>query len=368
MLILVALAILAGGLLLIRAGVKIIGALISLVGFVALAAVVALAVLGEAYRVPSESMAPTREVGDRIVAMDLGDPEVGDVVILNPPQGAMEEQTCGEQVPPGQLCPRATKQRASVTFVERVVGTGGDRIAVRDGHVIRNGKRASEPYAERCEGEACTFTGEVTVPDGAVFLMGDNRGALARQPLLGADPERLGQGPRGRPLLAAEAHRLRLVPRVFGYGSLVGDGAVPCELPGYRRHWGVAMDNRVDIPGYKHFVDEHGGRPAVYVCFLDLRPDPGSTVHGVAIEVDDLEALDARERNYDRVEVAPGLYTYVGSADGRARRDRGLEEGTARISRQYAERVEAGFAALGLPYAVDPDPCPRADLRVDASS
>ena len=28
------------------------------------------------------------------------------------------------------------------------------------------------------------------------------------------------------------------------------------------------------------------------------------------------------------------------------------------------ERVEASFAALGLPYAADPDPCPRADLRV----
>jgi hypothetical protein len=155
---------------------------------------------------------------------------------------------------------------------------------------------------------------------------------------------------------------------VFGYGSLVRDGAVPCELPGYRRYWGVAMDNRVDIPGYKHFEDERGGRPPVYVCFLDLREDPRSTVHGVVVEVDDLEALDARERNYDRVEIEldlPGrAYAYIGSPEGRARRDHGLEEGTARISRQYAEQVEAGVAALGLPYTVDPDPCPRADLRV----
>jgi hypothetical protein len=154
------------------------------------------------------------------------------------------------------------------------------------------------------------------------------------------------------------------VPRVFGYGSLVGEGAVPCRLPGFRRYWGVAMDNRVDLPGYKHFVDAGGRRPPVYVCFLDLRPDPGATVHGTAVEVEDLAALDARERNYERVEVDSGLYTYVGSAEGRARRDRGLETGTARISRQYAEQVEAAFAALRLPYVADPDPCPRADLRV----
>jgi hypothetical protein len=151
---------------------------------------------------------------------------------------------------------------------------------------------------------------------------------------------------------------------VFGYGSLVGDGAVPRELRGYRRYWGVAMDNRVDLPGYKHFLDADGGRPPYYVCFLDLRPDPGSVVHGAAIEVDDLEPLDARERNYVRVEVERDVFAYVGSADGRARRDRGLADGTARISRQYAGAVESGFAALGLPYATDPDPCPRADLRV----
>ena len=60
---------------------------------------------------------------------------------------------------------------------------------MRDGHVIRNGKRASEPYAERCEGEACTFTGEVTVPDGAVFLMGDNRGASLDSRFWGPIPD-----------------------------------------------------------------------------------------------------------------------------------------------------------------------------------
>jgi hypothetical protein len=162
---------------------------------------------------------------------------------------------------------------------------------------------------------------------------------------------------------------------VFGYGSLVvAGGGVPCSLPGHRRCWGVAMDNRVDIPGYKHFLGPDGDRPAVHVAFLDLRSDGAGTVDGAAVEVDDLAALDARERNYDRIEITgeldlPGrVFTYVGSAGGRARLAAGLADGTARISAQYAEGVEAGFAALGrldeYRRSTDPDPCPRADLRV----
>ena len=163
---------------------------------------------------------------------------------------------------------------------------------------------------------------------------------------------------------------------VFGYGSLVAGGAVPCSLPGRRRHWGVAMDNRVDLPAYKHFLDASGHRPAVYVCFLDLRHDPGGSVNGAAVAVEDaaLPELDARERNYERVDITGELdldgrvYTYVGSEAGRRRLREGLAAGTARISRQYAEAVEAGFRALGQEPAylasTDPDPCERADLRV----
>ena len=43
---------------------------------------------------------------------------------------------------------------------------------------------------------------------------------------------------------------------VFGYGSLAEPRAGrPLRLAGWRRVWGVAMDNRVTIPGYKYFLD-----------------------------------------------------------------------------------------------------------------
>src|SRR3954452_3259035 len=104
---------------------------------------------------------------------------------------------------------------------------------------------------------------------------------------------------------------------VFGYGSLAGaleHGGSIARLRGYRRRWAVAMDNRVDLPGYKYYVDAQSGeRPAVYVAYLDLEPDPDNTVNGVAFEATDVElrSLDARERNYERRVVKDEPRTYA---------------------------------------------------------
>ena len=146
---------------------------------------------------------------------------------------------------------------------------------------------------------------------------------------------------------------------VFGYASLVLDGSrgTVARLPGYRRVWGVATDNMRAIPGYKLYLRRSDGRrPAVYVAFLDLEPDEGASVNGVVrpVTAAALDELDRRERNYDRVDVSgqiDGLHgrvwTYVGSAEGRERLRRGREEGRAVISRDYLDKVRAGFRALG---------------------
>lgn len=119
------------------------------------------------------------------------------------------------------------------------------------------------------------------------------------------------------------------------------------------------MDNRVTLPGYKYYVDPATGeRPSVHVAFLDLVEDPAGWVDGVLLEVagEDLAALDARERNYDRqaVEVdGEPAWTYVGSSAGRARFAEGLAAGTL--------VVHAGY--LALVGDADPPPCPVVDLR-----
>jgi hypothetical protein len=170
---------------------------------------------------------------------------------------------------------------------------------------------------------------------------------------------------------------------VFGYGSLVAlPYAVPARLRGYRRVWGVAMDNTVATPGYKVYENPEGTRPAVAVAFLDLAEDPDAVIDGALIAAPDLALLDARERQYERIDVTaaveprrPGgkTYTYVGRAAGRARVAAG-RGGSADvvIQRAYADSVERAYAQLG-PDALaryrattEAPPFPLAELaRVD---
>lgn len=166
---------------------------------------------------------------------------------------------------------------------------------------------------------------------------------------------------------------------VFGYASLVhdhaGEEAVPAVLEGFRRTWGVATDNTLDIPGYKMYLDRRdGSRPPVYVAFMDVEPDPEGRVRGLATPVDDerLDTLDRRERNYERTDVSAQVrgvegtvWTYVGSEEGHARLREGLERGAAVISRDYLEKVRRGFDAMAEADAI-PDGLPVWDLdRVD---
>jgi hypothetical protein len=166
---------------------------------------------------------------------------------------------------------------------------------------------------------------------------------------------------------------------VFGYASLVADheghDATLARLPGYRRVWGVATDNVRSIPGYKMYLSRaDGSRPRVFVAFLDLEPDPGSMVTGLARRVDDedLAGLDLRERNYDRIdvtgsvsEVSGRVWTYMGSPEGRARLREGRAKGAAVVSRDYLEKVRAGLRARAVEDPL-PDGLPVRDLdRVD---
>jgi signal peptidase I len=163
------------------------GSLLELVLIVAVALGLALGIqafLVKPYRIPSESMVPTLEVGQRVlvnrIGMRFGDPEVGEVVVFHPPRGAEEfdEQCGGGRPPEGAPCAEPTPDRADVNFIKRVVAGPGDEIAVRDGHVILNGRRQREPFAAPCgEGGGCDMPEPITVPEDHYFMMGDNRGA-----------------------------------------------------------------------------------------------------------------------------------------------------------------------------------------------
>lgn len=159
--------------------------LIELVVIVAVALGLALGIqafLVKPYRIPSESMVPTLTINQRVLVNRIGnnftDPAVGDIMVFHPPVGAVGGgQKCGADVTETQLCPQAVGEQADVNFIKRVVAGPGDRISVRQGRVILNGKPLDEPYAEPCRSSVgCDFQGELTIPDDHWYMMGDNRG------------------------------------------------------------------------------------------------------------------------------------------------------------------------------------------------
>jgi len=137
------------------------------------------------YRVPSEAMAPTIPLGTKIKvdrgAYDDAAPKAGDIVVVHPSTAAAsgDASRCGRPVRVDRLCDRPGPGPAKVSFVKRVVALPGDRVEIRAGKVVRNGRSAREPFAAPCptESDGCNFRGAITVPDGHFYVLGDNRGA-----------------------------------------------------------------------------------------------------------------------------------------------------------------------------------------------
>jgi hypothetical protein len=173
-----------------------------------------------------------------------------------------------------------------------------------------------------------------------------------------------------------------LTDYVFGYASLVAlkdAAALPGRLRGFRRRWGVAMNNWEGGKEVKHFLDPATGeRPRIRVAYLDIYEQAGSAVNGLALPADGerLRMLDEREINYRRIEVteafegsAPGrVFTYISLDAARERCRQGAAEGNVFASRDYAASVRLAFERLGAEAlaefnrTTDPLPFPERDL------
>ena len=140
------------------------------------------------YKIPSGSMLPTLQIGQRVLTNRLfSNPGVGDIVVFHPPAGATPPGSdqgvapvCGnpnQGAGHPQPCGVPTAQESSATYIKRVVGGPGDSIQIIDGHVYRNGVREKDSYIEPCDGSfPCTFRVPIRIPPGDWFMMGDNRG------------------------------------------------------------------------------------------------------------------------------------------------------------------------------------------------
>ncbi len=126
----------------------------------------------EALWIPSPSMAPTLEIGDRLVVEKISyhfhSPQRGDIVVFQPPERLSEY---GYNI--------------RYSWVKRVIGLPGERIAVKKGQVLVNGQPLSESYLAT---PPVYSMPEKEIPSGEVFVMGDNRNNSADSHVWGALP------------------------------------------------------------------------------------------------------------------------------------------------------------------------------------
>jgi signal peptidase I len=169
--------------------------------FALLALVLAVAISGvvrslwlDVYYIPSSSMEPLFRSGDRILVsrtdFQAGPVRRGDVVVfdgrgsfapLNSGKGPVLDFLGGA----GHWLGLAGGEN---TYVKRVIGLPGDRVACCDagGRLTVNGQQVAEPYLYRNDA-ASEMTFSVVVPAGRLWLMGDHRSLSAdSRSLLGA--------------------------------------------------------------------------------------------------------------------------------------------------------------------------------------
>jgi signal peptidase I len=132
--------------------------------------------LVQAFYIPSASMEPTLQIGDRVlvnkVVYHLHDPRRGDIVVFQDPHGTVHRSW------PSALFHWLTEGLGVRTgeekdFIKRVIGLPGDRVEIVKGQVMVNGKKLKEPYLSKVKDRG-TY-GPYKVPKDHLFVMGDNR-------------------------------------------------------------------------------------------------------------------------------------------------------------------------------------------------
>ncbi|WP_193386479.1 signal peptidase I [Streptomyces xiaopingdaonensis] len=136
------------------------------------------------FLIPSSSMEPTLQVGDRVLVNKLAytsddRPDRGDVVVFDGAGSFEDEEPEGNRL--AALLRRAgaavgLADASGSDYVKRVVGVGGDRVACCDerGRIEVNGEPVDEAYLHPGDAPS-TVPFDIEVPDGRLWVMGDHR-------------------------------------------------------------------------------------------------------------------------------------------------------------------------------------------------
>jgi len=162
-----------------------------LVGVAVVAALLLKTFVAQAFSIPSASMEPQLEPGDRVLvsrmAYRLHDPRRGDVIVFDAPnQPVADEPLLPIRLVEDVLEGVGLKHPDETELIKRVVGLEGEVVEARAGRVLIDGRELVEPYLPA--DVATSDFGPVTVPPGNVFVLGDNRGDSADSRVIGPIP------------------------------------------------------------------------------------------------------------------------------------------------------------------------------------
>ena len=145
-----------------------------LVGAVALAVLIK-SFLIQPFEIPSQSMHPTLQVGDRVMVSKVsylsGEPARGDVVVFSPPGRVEPDRNLAEIVWNEVREAFGWYDISEADLIKRVIATGGDTLQIRGDELWLNGELLEEHYLGSHSDEHLT----VKVDEGHMFVMGDNR-------------------------------------------------------------------------------------------------------------------------------------------------------------------------------------------------
>ena len=134
----------------------------------------------QAFFIPSASMEPTLKHGDRVlvekVGYRFGGPEIGDVVVFEREVGEIPPDEGGfvEDIVDGFRSLFGFPTEGTQDYIKRVMAVGGDTIEAKEDGVYVNGELVPEPWLP--EGTITSPFPSYRVPEGEIFVMGDNRG------------------------------------------------------------------------------------------------------------------------------------------------------------------------------------------------